>query len=168
MSSRKLLESFQVEEDEIDKIINEKDGDEYKQFLDQYGAAISPERPEDYDRFLAKQGLATPQRDVDAADEIQMAARIRYQEKKIQATARYLAAQNTDKIRIKRERAGFVTDGDYQPGEMEFADEPYEADDLTVLGHGYLEQHREIREYYRLAAWELPLLSSKKYLTQIL
>jgi small subunit ribosomal protein S35 len=33
--------------------------------------------------------------------------------------------------------------------------------DLTVLGHGELERHREMRHYARLAAWEMPMLSSK-------
>ena len=163
-SSRKLLESFQVKEDEIDEIINEKDGDEYQQFLEQYGAAISPERPDDYDSFMRQQGFSAPRRAIDASDEGQMAARLRYQEKKIQTANRYLVAQNDAVIALPpKERAGFVTDGDYRTGEREFADELFEADDLTVLGHGYLEQHREIREYYRLAAWELPLLTRKKH-----
>ena len=163
-SSRKLLESFQVKEDDIDEIINEKDGDEYQQFLEQYGAAVSPQRPDDYDNFMRQQGFSTPRGAIDASNEQQMAARIRYQEKKIQSANRYLVAQNTDEYELlPRERAGFVTDGDDKPGEREFADEPFEADDLTVLGHGYLEQHREIREYYRLAAWELPLLTREKH-----
>ena len=37
-------------------------------------------------------------------------------------------------------------------------DPEYEGDDVTSLGHGELEQHREMREYARLAVWELPLL----------
>ena len=39
-------------------------------------------------------------------------------------------------------------------------DEEWGEDDMTSLGHGELEKHREMREYARLAAWELPLLSS--------
>ncbi|KAL9121022.1 MAG: hypothetical protein Q9187_002422 [Circinaria calcarea] len=38
-------------------------------------------------------------------------------------------------------------------------DEEFEGDDMTSLAHGDLEQHREIREYARIAAWEMPLLS---------
>jgi small subunit ribosomal protein S35 len=38
-------------------------------------------------------------------------------------------------------------------------DEDYYGDDLTSLGHGELEKHRELREYARLIAWELPLLN---------
>jgi len=39
-------------------------------------------------------------------------------------------------------------------------DEEYEGDDITSLGHANLEQHREMREYARIMAWEMPLLSS--------
>lgn len=35
-----------------------------------------------------------------------------------------------------------------------------EEDDISSLAHGELEQHREWRHYARLAAWEMPLLSS--------
>ncbi|KAL9105034.1 MAG: hypothetical protein Q9163_000047 [Psora crenata] len=37
-------------------------------------------------------------------------------------------------------------------------DPEFEGDDITSLAHGELEQHREMREYARLAVWELPLL----------
>jgi len=39
-------------------------------------------------------------------------------------------------------------------------DPEFQEDDITSLAHGELEQHREYREYARLAAWEMPLLSS--------
>ncbi|KAL8862590.1 MAG: hypothetical protein Q9178_001088 [Gyalolechia marmorata] len=38
-------------------------------------------------------------------------------------------------------------------------DEDFEGDDITSIAHGELEQHREIREYARIAAWEMPMLS---------
>ncbi|KAL8732182.1 MAG: hypothetical protein Q9166_002929 [cf. Caloplaca sp. 2 TL-2023] len=38
-------------------------------------------------------------------------------------------------------------------------DEDFEGDDITSTAHGELEQHREIREYARIAAWEMPMLS---------
>ncbi|KAK7186503.1 37s ribosomal protein, partial [Paraphaeosphaeria sporulosa] len=50
---------------------------------------------------------------------------------------------------------GFWSEGEPTLGK----DEDYYGDDLTSLGHGELEQHRELREYARLIAWELPLLS---------
>ncbi|KAF1950911.1 hypothetical protein CC80DRAFT_539280 [Byssothecium circinans] len=52
-------------------------------------------------------------------------------------------------------KAGFWAEGEESMG----PDEDYFADDLTSLGHGELEKHRELREYARLIAWELPLLS---------
>lgn len=39
-------------------------------------------------------------------------------------------------------------------------DREFQEDDITSAAHGQLEQHREIREYARIAAWEMPLLSS--------
>ncbi|KAF2488523.1 hypothetical protein BU16DRAFT_473929 [Lophium mytilinum] len=48
----------------------------------------------------------------------------------------------------------------WDSGEDEhLGDEDYFGDDISALGHGELEQHRELREYARLAAWELPMLS---------
>ncbi len=39
-------------------------------------------------------------------------------------------------------------------------DEEFDGDDISSIAHGQLEQHREFREYARIAAWEMPLLSS--------
>ncbi|KAI9824641.1 MAG: hypothetical protein M1819_000842 [Sarea resinae] len=38
-------------------------------------------------------------------------------------------------------------------------DDVFEEDDISSLAHAELEQHREIRDYARIAAWEMPLLS---------
>lgn len=54
-----------------------------------------------------------------------------------------------------REKPGFWNYEEPGMGE----DEVFQGDDLTSMGHGELEQHREIREYARYAAWEMPLLS---------
>ena len=43
-------------------------------------------------------------------------------------------------------------------------DEEFQGDDISSLAHGELEQHREMREYARIAAWEMPLLSSNRHL----
>ncbi len=56
-------------------------------------------------------------------------------------------------------RPGFAAMGEVdEQGSGE--DEEFDDDDITSLGHGELEQHREMREYARIAAWEMPLLSS--------
>jgi small subunit ribosomal protein S35 len=61
--------------------------------------------------------------------------------------------------RKKRLKQTFMNLGDPEPWEEEnlMTDDQ---DDMTPLGHGELEKHREMRHYARLAAWEMPLLSS--------
>ena len=55
--------------------------------------------------------------------------------------------------------------GFFQMGEKDIGpddeDDVFQGDDFTSGGHGELEQHRELREYARLASWEMPLLSSQ-------
>ncbi|KAB5554854.1 mitochondrial ribosomal subunit protein-domain-containing protein [Coniochaeta sp. 2T2.1] len=41
----------------------------------------------------------------------------------------------------------------------EFGEDDFEEDDITGMGHAKLEEHREMREYARVAVWEMPLLS---------
>ncbi|KAL0261907.1 37S ribosomal protein S24, mitochondrial [Diplodia seriata] len=58
----------------------------------------------------------------------------------------------------KRERSfreGFWGEGEPDMGE----DEEWHGDDITSTAHAELEQQREIREYMRIAAWEMPLLA---------
>ncbi|EON68526.1 hypothetical protein W97_07784 [Coniosporium apollinis CBS 100218] len=57
--------------------------------------------------------------------------------------------------REERKSQGFWALGEPEMGE----DEEFQGDDISSIAHGELEQHREFREYARLAAWELPLLS---------
>jgi small subunit ribosomal protein S35 len=52
-------------------------------------------------------------------------------------------------------KPGFWAEGQPELG----PDEDFFGDDITSHGHGELEQHRELREYARLIAWELPLLN---------
>ncbi|OCL07135.1 hypothetical protein AOQ84DRAFT_295677 [Glonium stellatum] len=66
--------------------------------------------------------------------------------------------EDEDALDIEQEERGKI--GFFGEGEEELGpDDDYYGDDITALGHGELEQHRELREYARLAAWELPLLS---------
>jgi small subunit ribosomal protein S35 len=51
--------------------------------------------------------------------------------------------------------SGFWAEGEESMG----PDEDYFGDDLTSHGHGELAQHRQLREYNRLVAWEMPLLN---------
>ena len=64
--------------------------------------------------------------------------------------------------RKKKLKQTFLNMGDPEPFEDE--DFEFEADtheELSSLAHGELEHHREMRHYARLAAWEMPLLSSR-------
>lgn len=56
---------------------------------------------------------------------------------------------------------GFWAEGEEDMG----PDEDYYGDDITSHGHGELRSHRYLREYARLIAWELPLLSRTSRLT---
>lgn len=69
--------------------------------------------------------------------------------------------QETPTIRQKKLKNTFLNMGDPEP----FEDEDFEVEsdtfeDMSTLAHGELEHHREMRHYARLAAWEMPLLSS--------
>ena len=64
------------------------------------------------------------------------------------------------KIRQGRERARTGFWSMFEETEDMGEDEPFLNDDLSSIGHGELEQHRELREFARIVAWEMPLLSS--------
>lgn len=55
--------------------------------------------------------------------------------------------------------------GFFQMGEKEDIgpDDEFMGDDISSTAHGELEQHREIREYARNAAWEMPLLARELF-----
>lgn len=44
---------------------------------------------------------------------------------------------------------------------VEDMDDEFKDDDVTSMAHAELELHREIREYTRITAWEMPFLNSK-------
>ncbi len=59
----------------------------------------------------------------------------------------------------ERIKPGLMAMGEVDPQDTG-EDEEFDGDDISSLAHGDLEQHREMREYARIAAWEMPLLSS--------
>ena len=61
--------------------------------------------------------------------------------------------------RVRTDKLGFMAEGEDDAEDIG-EDPEYEADDITSLAHGELEQHRELRKYARLAVWEMPLLHS--------
>lgn len=44
---------------------------------------------------------------------------------------------------------------------VEDGDEEFNDDEITSMAHAELELHREMREYARITAWDMPLLSSE-------
>ena len=79
-------------------------------------------------------------------------------------TAQTIADSERDAPLVERPYRPRYKPGFWNMGEVEKEDsgndEVFEGDDLNELGHAELEQHREMREYARIAAWEMPLLSS--------
>lgn len=65
--------------------------------------------------------------------------------------------------RVKPRANSFWNEDETDPDLMtdEIAEDEFEEDDILSMGHGKLEEHRELREYARIAIWEMPLLSSK-------
>ena len=59
------------------------------------------------------------------------------------------------------EKKPYIPEGFFNLNEPEdkYGDDEEEGD-ISSLAHGELEKHREQREYARLAAWEMPMLSS--------
>lgn len=45
--------------------------------------------------------------------------------------------------------------------QVEDGDEEINDDEITSMAHAEMELHREMREYARIAAWDMPMLSSK-------
>jgi len=81
------------------------------------------------------------------------------------ASSKWAAAVRADPSITKETRAanstekpGFLALGTPR-GEEQTPDPEFEEDDVTSIAHAELEQHRELREYARIAAWEMPLLA---------
>lgn len=70
-----------------------------------------------------------------------------------------LLPEFTEPEQFARFKPGLISMGEDDEEDIG-PDETFKGDDITSLAHGELEQHREIREYARIAAWEMPLLSS--------
>jgi small subunit ribosomal protein S35 len=60
-----------------------------------------------------------------------------------------------------RSRGFWAEEEDDEFGLVEDADDDFHDDEITSMAHAEVELHREIREYARIAAWDMPLLSSK-------
>lgn len=78
-----------------------------------------------------------------------------------------ISAPMMEKQKKKKPKDTFLNLGDPEPWEEDGQLED-DHDDITSLGHGELERHREMRHYARLAAWEMPLLASMDHISDLL
>lgn len=63
---------------------------------------------------------------------------------------------------IRGKQRGFWAEDDPDEfAQVEDGDEEINDDEITAMAHAELELHREVREYARIAAWDMPMLSSK-------
>lgn len=66
-----------------------------------------------------------------------------------------------DEPKLRPSEIGFwAEDEDDEFGQVEDDDDDVRDEHITGMAEGELELHREIREYTRIAAWDMPLLSS--------
>ena len=70
--------------------------------------------------------------------------------------------------KLKPGEVGFwAEDEDDELGRYEDADDDWDESMINAVAESELELHREIREYTRVAAWDMPLLSSMLHRTGI-
>lgn len=63
--------------------------------------------------------------------------------------------------RARGQEVGFwADDEDDEFGQVEDDDDDFNEEDITSVAHSELEVHREMREYARIVAWDMPLLKS--------
>lgn len=60
----------------------------------------------------------------------------------------------------ERNRGFWAEEQDDEFANAEDGDDTFNDDEITSMAHAELELHREVREYSRIAAWDMPLLSS--------
>lgn len=123
-------------------------------------ASLSPEARNHYS-YLSPEEKAEYEKSSQSLDKLMTSPEVESKLKGVvgEAIHEVVTQVRTPKIQPPRLKLGLFSMGEEDPvvtGE----DEEFEGDDITSLAHGDLEQHRELREYARIAAWEMPLLSS--------
>lgn len=68
----------------------------------------------------------------------------------------------------ERNRGFWAEEEEDEFANAEDGDDTYNDDEITSMAHAELDMHREIREYARIATWDMPLLSSMRVFFQIL
>lgn len=72
---------------------------------------------------------------------------------------RQIPIRFTEAIRARKGFWAKAEDDDH----AQVPDEKYEDDAITSMAHAELEEHRELREYARIVAWDMPSLASTKH-----
>ena len=134
------LESLDLDEPgEYDHLSPEEQQELHREFL----KSLSPEEQQEYERELEK-------------DESEISATI---------DRAFLVAEKEvpqPEIKLPPVKTVFWSLWEEEEDKQDIGEGgEYQCDDITTLAHGELDEHREIREYARIAAWEMPLLSSK-------
>lgn len=62
---------------------------------------------------------------------------------------------------VRTTRGFWAEDDGDELAQVEDGDEEINDDEITAIAHAEMELHREMREYARIAAWDMPMLSSK-------
>ncbi len=114
--------------------------------------SLSPEERKEWQEESKKMHdyMASPDIEQELASDVALAAQ------------EYAEESPHVEVNIPRIKPGLMAMGEVEEQDTG-EDEEFEGDDITSLGHGELEQHREMREYARIAAWEMPLLSSTPF-----
>lgn len=102
------------------------------------------------------------------ADKAQRVADFNDPEKRAAAFAeiekRYAQVEKEEDMRFEDpnlRQPGFWGEDDDELGQVEEGDDEMADDEITSTAHAELELHREMREYARITAWDMPMLSSK-------
>lgn len=128
-------------------------------------ADLDPEERADYEtmskeeqaKYLAIQNHVKAVMETEEMGEItdEYAKKVAVQIDREGRTPNFLQARNLDKLRNEF----WADDEDDEFGQTPDNDDDMDDSYITTIAENELELHREIREYQRIAAWDLPLLS---------
>lgn len=62
---------------------------------------------------------------------------------------------------LTKAKGFWAEDDEDEFAQVEDGDEDVEDDEISSMAHAEMELHREMRQYARIAAWDMPMLSSK-------
>jgi len=139
-----------------DDEVEEQDDEEDERSLENYGDV--------YAEFLRSDSMTEAEK-AETKRAMDMWERLPIEEKnKITQNVREIRQEIYPLKRTMRAIRGSFWNDEERDSEMitnEFGEDDFEEDDITSMGHAKLEEHREMRQYARIAVWDMPLLSSE-------